>query len=71
MTVVISLRVEEKDVAEIESMGYKPSEYAKLALEKELKKERNKKALEFFKKHRITDPSTTTEEMIREDRDSR
>lgn len=71
MTVVISFRIDDKEVMEIESMGYKPSDYAKKALEKELRRERNRKALEFFRKHRITDPTTTSEEMIRQDRDSR
>jgi hypothetical protein len=68
---VISFRVDDEEVAEIESLGYKPSDYAKRALEKELKRERTKKALAFFKKNRVLDPSTTAEDMIREDRDSR
>jgi hypothetical protein len=71
MTVVISLRVEEKDVAEIESMGYKPSDYAKKALEKELQKERTRRAIEYIRKNRFNDPSLKAEEMIRADRDSR
>jgi len=70
MSVVISFRVDDEEIVEVEKLGYKAPDYAKRAFEKELRRERSRKALDFFKKHRIIDPTTTSEEMIREDRDS-
>jgi hypothetical protein len=71
MSVTISIRVDEDIKQNIEALGYKPSDYLKKILIQELKKERSKKALAWFKKHRIKTKGNTAEELIRKDRDSK
>ena len=71
MSVIISIRVEDTTVKEIEEMGYKPGDYTKKALEKTLRKEKSRRALEWLEKHRLPAGGKTGTELIREDRDSR
>jgi hypothetical protein len=71
MSVTISVRVEEEVKDEIEAMGYKPGEYIRKILIAELKKERGNKALTWLNEHRLKSKGKPSEEIIREDRDSR
>ena len=71
MSVTISIRVDDDIKQNIEDLGYKPGDYLKRILIKELKKEQAKKALLWLKKHRLESKGKTTEELIRKDRDSK
>ena len=71
MSEVISVRVNEGTREIIEEMGYTPSEYIRMILDRELRRERSRKALEFFEKNSLPGGKRSTTEMIREDRDSR
>ncbi len=71
MSAIISIRVDEALIKDIESMGYKPGEYTKKVLEKTLRKERAKQAMEWLEEHRLPSGEKTGTELIREDRDRR
>ncbi len=71
MSVTISIRVDEKIKETIEEMGYKPGEYLKEILIRDLKKERARKTLSWLKTHRLKTKGKPIEKQIREDRDSR
>ena len=71
MSIVISVRVEDELKYEIEKTGYTPSVFVRRALERELKRVRSKEALEWLERNRIPSTGTPSEELIREDRDSR
>ncbi|UCE37567.1 MAG: hypothetical protein JSW00_19290 [Thermoplasmata archaeon] len=71
MSVTISIRVDEKIKESIEEMGYKPGEYLKEILIRELKKERARNTLSWLKTHRLKTKGKSTEKQIREDRESR
>jgi hypothetical protein len=71
MSVTISIRVDEVIKQNIEELVYQPGEYLKKILIRELKKERAKKTLSWLKTNRLKTKGKPTEELIREDRDSR
>ena len=71
MSTTISIRVDEGIKAEIEEMGYSPSDYIKNILTREIRKERSRKALDWLKEHMLISEGKPAEELIREDRDSR
>jgi len=69
MSVIISVRVDEEVIRQIEELGYTPSEYIKKILIRELKKERSQNALAWLKTHRLPGGEKLVEEEISEDRD--
>ena len=71
MSVTISIRIEEEVKTEIENMGYKPGEYVKMLLERDLSKERTRNALKWLKENMLPEGGENAEDMIRRDRDSR
>lgn len=71
MSVTISIRVEDDIRQDIEELGYKPGEYLKKILARELKRERSRRALTWLKDNRIKSKEKSAEELVREDRDSR
>jgi hypothetical protein len=71
MSVTISIRVDDEIKRNIEELGYQPGEYLKKILIRELKKERARKTISWLKTHRLKTKGKPTEELIREDRDSR
>ena len=71
MSVVISIRVEEDVKVEIEKMGYAPGEYIRDLVEKDIKKKRARKALDWLSEHRLPAGGPNAEDLIRMDRDSR
>ena len=71
MSLTISVRVEDKIIQEIEGLGYKPGEYLKKILYKELQKEQAQKALTWLEKNKFKIIKNSAEELIREDRDSK
>lgn len=71
MSVVISVRVDDNTRDIIEEMGFTPSEYIRMLLDRELKRERSKRTLEWLRKNRIPGTGLSSTEMIRRDRDSR
>ncbi|MDP7078739.1 MAG: hypothetical protein QF415_02530 [Candidatus Undinarchaeales archaeon] len=71
MSVTISVRVEDHIKREIEDLGYAPGEYLKLVLERELRRERSRKALVWIKKHRVPSKGELAEQLVRKARDMR
>ena len=55
----------------IRKLGYKPGEFLSEVLESQLRLERSKKSLEWFKKNRLKNSGMIGVDMIRKDRDSR
>ena len=64
MSVTISVRIDENVKDEIEQLGYKPSEYIKNLIDKEIKKEKAKRALSWIRKNRLPAGEKTVEEEI-------
>ncbi len=71
MSVTISIRVDEEIKESIEELGYKPGEYLKEILIKELKRQRSRKTISWLKTHRLKTKGKPAEDLIREDRDSK
>jgi hypothetical protein len=71
MSSVVSLRIDDEKIDEIRKMGHKPSEYLSMILEAQLRLERSKGSLEWFKRNRFKTKGVTGKDMIRRDRDSR
>ncbi|MEE9151186.1 MAG: antitoxin [Thermoplasmata archaeon] len=71
MSVTISIRVDDDIKKNIEELGYQPGEYLKKILIRELKKERSRNTISWLKKNRLKTKGKSTEDLIREDRDSR
>ncbi len=70
MSVTISVRVEDHVKREIEELGYTPSEFLRHLLERELRRERSRKALAWINEHRIPLGGTPAKRLVREDRDT-
>jgi len=71
VSTVVSIRIDDETVEDIEKMGYKPSEYLSMILENQMRLERRRRSLEWFRKNLFESDGTTGAEMIRKDRDSR
>ena len=71
MSVTISVRVEDHVLEDINRMGYKPGEYMKRVLIRDLRRMKSKKALSWLKENRIESVAGSSRELIRKDRDSR
>jgi hypothetical protein len=71
MSSVVSLRIDDEKIGEIRKMGHKPSEYLSMILEAQLRLERSKRSLEWFKRNRFRTKGMVGKDMIRKDRDSR
>lgn len=71
MSVTISVRVEDGVRREIEALGVTPGEFLRSALERELRRERSRRALAWLGEHRARHRGTSAEELVREDRDAR
>lgn len=71
MSSVVSVRIDDEKVAEIRRLGYKPSEYISMILDIQLRLERSRESLEWFRRNRFRTKGVTGKQMIRKDRDSR
>lgn len=71
MSSVVSVRIDEEKIAEIRKLGFKPSEYLSMILDAQLRLERSKESIEWFRRNRLRRKGRTGSEMIRKDRDSR
>lgn len=71
MSTVVSIRIDDETIEDIEKMGYRPSEYLSMLLDNQMRLERTRKSLEWFKRNMFESDGTTGAEMIRKDRDSR
>ena len=67
----MSVRIEEELKQQIEDLGYRPGEFIKQMLDREVKKAQSRRALEWIKDNRVPGGSKNTEDMIRRDRDMR
>lgn len=68
---VISIRVEDDVVADIERLGFKPGEYLKRILENEIRKDRSRLALGRLRARMAPKGPEPAQTLIRRDRDSR
>jgi hypothetical protein len=71
MSTVVSVRIDDELIETIRKLGYKPSDYMVKILNAQLRLERSKKSLRWFKKHRFKADGTSGADLIRRDRDSR